>query len=736
MTINAQTGISDVQLGDGINLVFPFEFKVSGSDEIEVYVDGVLLAASEYSVDLSNDWTGDVTFDEAPADGAEIVLVANPDFAQSSTHLRQGPFYPDVVEDDLDKAALRDIFLKRETDRSFKLPLLNPTSEAGSFPVVLPDGSAGWSQGTGADAGLRGDLAALLGANLLAVTHAQRDNYLNGSIGKHVTNTVHAGDAPFNATGLGVADDTAALAAAFAYCVPRKRTLVMEGRYRISNTLLATILGTGAVNLHFNGDVEIIVDAGATPFDHVIYWEGAAAPNCQFTGGSLSIDGNNKVANGITIRHNAATRGGSVVNNARISISNIFDSDAARTGGNFAFLIFGDFDFIMSMPVKINGVQRTNPAGATGGFSVSGFSGQVIIHAPDISNVISPSVADTDADGFLAFGKPASAGSFKSRLGNLLVIGGVLSDNRGRHIKVQCSTSVLTDVTFLRQFVVTIANGHDVDFQFGNGKLIRSKHIYKKNGATNPLGASFFPVAFQNILDDAEMTSLAQDCEVVTEVAVLAYVAPINNATAKKATYVVDGCKFTPAGGLATSVLTNGIVQFRGDLLVGKAAETDIIVKNCTGQLSCGVFGYDSLAADTQLTQLRLVSESNKADKTGGLGYSRVMSYLSGAVLTGLRSWKFKDNPGFTALIGPVAGSNFVFDFYNLEPGSVFAVDTDGVTATRAPAWDASGGQTAHIEVLEQWTDPELKAIRVTQKVGATVTSWFTELGGASWGTI
>lgn len=168
MTINAQTGISDVMLGDGVNLVFPFDFKVGGTDELVVYLNGELVDAASYSVDLSDGWSGDVTFDAAPEDGAEIVIASNPDFIQSSVHLRQGPFFPDVVEDDFDRAAIRDIFLKREVDRAFKVPEVNPTDRAGQFPVVLPDGTPGWSNGTGADDGLRTDLAGATGTDNVA----------------------------------------------------------------------------------------------------------------------------------------------------------------------------------------------------------------------------------------------------------------------------------------------------------------------------------------------------------------------------------------------------------------------------------------------------------------------------------------------------------------------------------------------------------------------------------------
>lgn len=113
MTVNAQTGVSPVAIGNGVATVFPFAFQIAADDEIIVLANGIEVLASKYSVNRAADWTGSVTFVVAPAVGVQIVLASDPTFDQQSVHLRQGPFYPDVVEDDLDRAAIRDIALQR-----------------------------------------------------------------------------------------------------------------------------------------------------------------------------------------------------------------------------------------------------------------------------------------------------------------------------------------------------------------------------------------------------------------------------------------------------------------------------------------------------------------------------------------------------------------------------------------------------------------------------------------------
>ncbi|MGL4232699.1 MAG: hypothetical protein ACRCWJ_15145 [Casimicrobium sp.] len=170
MTVNAQTGISDVMLGDGVNRVFPFGFKVGGADEVTVYRDGVAAPDSDFTVSIGLDWTGDVTFGSPPAVNEKIQIASNPAFDQKSVHLRQGPFFPDVVEDDLDRSVLRDIYINRRLGSAFHIPEgADPVDYAGLYPVVLPNGETGFSSGTGADAGLRLDLATgTLGALLIA----------------------------------------------------------------------------------------------------------------------------------------------------------------------------------------------------------------------------------------------------------------------------------------------------------------------------------------------------------------------------------------------------------------------------------------------------------------------------------------------------------------------------------------------------------------------------------------
>ncbi|WP_173655657.1 hypothetical protein [Sphingomonas turrisvirgatae] len=117
---------------------------------------GTPVTLPSYSVTLSNTG-GTVTFDTAPASGLSIYIRSEPDFRQQIQFQTGDKWLADPVNEANDRAAARDLYLKDQVDRSFKVPLVEDV--AGKFPVVLPGGGQGWSSGTGADAGLRTDLA-------------------------------------------------------------------------------------------------------------------------------------------------------------------------------------------------------------------------------------------------------------------------------------------------------------------------------------------------------------------------------------------------------------------------------------------------------------------------------------------------------------------------------------------------------------------------------------------------
>lgn len=170
MPVSTESTVAGPFIPNGSTTQFAFAFKGASADEVAVVnQNGAALSTALYSVNLDDDEGGTVIFSVAPtlADYAALYIVGNPTFTQPADFDNAGPsFNPAALTRALDRAALRDLKLQGEIDRAFKLPF-DPTTVAGLFPVVLPGGDMGFASGTGADDGLRSDLANPLGAALV-----------------------------------------------------------------------------------------------------------------------------------------------------------------------------------------------------------------------------------------------------------------------------------------------------------------------------------------------------------------------------------------------------------------------------------------------------------------------------------------------------------------------------------------------------------------------------------------
>jgi hypothetical protein len=170
MAVSTSNVSSGPFIANGVTTAFPFNFAAASTDEIEVVatVGGAesIVPADNYTVSLSVAG-GTVTFGTAPAAGL-ITIRSEPSFSQQIV-IENGGFVPEVLNEGLDRSLLRDLWLRARLLLSAVLP---PTAEGraalvGKFPVVAGDGSFGWSAGTGADAGLRTDLASDEGVALV-----------------------------------------------------------------------------------------------------------------------------------------------------------------------------------------------------------------------------------------------------------------------------------------------------------------------------------------------------------------------------------------------------------------------------------------------------------------------------------------------------------------------------------------------------------------------------------------
>lgn len=177
MPVSSEVSVAGPYYPNGATTAFAFDFKAASAGEV-VAVDGDdnLISTSLYSVTLDDDEGGTLTFSAAPqaSDYPVIYVMSEPELTQSADFDNTGPsFNPAALTRAFDKSAIRDLRLKRDIDRSIKVPfgegalsLPASASRANRFLAFDADGNVTPSFGTGADAGLREDLA-VSGASLV-----------------------------------------------------------------------------------------------------------------------------------------------------------------------------------------------------------------------------------------------------------------------------------------------------------------------------------------------------------------------------------------------------------------------------------------------------------------------------------------------------------------------------------------------------------------------------------------
>jgi hypothetical protein len=124
MTVQATSAVTSPAIPNGVTTVFAFGFHAASADELDVLIDGIVADPGLYTVALNaGNEGGSVTFTIAPT-GDELIIKSNPLFTQQTEIANSGPFLAQVVEQALDRAAVRDIHLNRKIDESFANTLL------------------------------------------------------------------------------------------------------------------------------------------------------------------------------------------------------------------------------------------------------------------------------------------------------------------------------------------------------------------------------------------------------------------------------------------------------------------------------------------------------------------------------------------------------------------------------------------------------------------------------------
>jgi hypothetical protein len=179
MSVENTTAFTAELTANGTTTVFPWSFYAASADEIAVYRNGTIITTG-FTVSRAADGTGSITFATAPTAGTKIRIASDPDFTQEVEFQQFGPFRPNAINAPLDRAAARDIWLRSQVSRAALVPFgetgvvfPSAAARANRFPVFDSAGGLTTSGGTGADAGLRGDLGQA-GGGALVVTSSTR----------------------------------------------------------------------------------------------------------------------------------------------------------------------------------------------------------------------------------------------------------------------------------------------------------------------------------------------------------------------------------------------------------------------------------------------------------------------------------------------------------------------------------------------------------------------------------
>lgn len=154
MTINSTIRKAGPFIGNGTASSFPFTYKVFQASDLDVVrldqstnVETTLVLTTDYTVTLNQDQDsnpgGTVTLVAgALATGYTLTMTSDVPNLQPTDLTNQGGFYPEVINDALDRATIQIQQLQEQTDRSLRLPL-SSTADA-ELPPSAPNELIGW----------------------------------------------------------------------------------------------------------------------------------------------------------------------------------------------------------------------------------------------------------------------------------------------------------------------------------------------------------------------------------------------------------------------------------------------------------------------------------------------------------------------------------------------------------------------------------------------------------------
>lgn len=174
MTIPASVSEISYQ-GNGVSKTFavPFAFDVAGDLRVILRDSDGNESSVSYTTTGGNGSTGTVVLPTAPAVGTTLVIYDDPEVSQQVDYLSNDGFPAETHEHALDKLTRIAKRTRKMIGRSLRVP--DGENDPGTIPPLEqrigmylafgPDGNPVPASGTGADAGLRADLASSLSGN-------------------------------------------------------------------------------------------------------------------------------------------------------------------------------------------------------------------------------------------------------------------------------------------------------------------------------------------------------------------------------------------------------------------------------------------------------------------------------------------------------------------------------------------------------------------------------------------
>lgn len=227
MPVSSEISVTGPYSPNGSTTSFGFDFKAASAEEVvAIDGDGAVIPTTLYTVTLDGDEGGTLTFSVAPqaADYPTLYVVSEPELTQPSNFDNTGPSYnPAALTRALDRAAIRDLKLKREVDRSIRMPfgevggaLPDAASRAGGYLGFNASGEPIATGGTGDDGSVRPDLASTDPAKGAAMVALSVGGTLKDAI-KHVTPEMFGAAGNYDTSTQTGTDDSVAFQAAIDY---------------------------------------------------------------------------------------------------------------------------------------------------------------------------------------------------------------------------------------------------------------------------------------------------------------------------------------------------------------------------------------------------------------------------------------------------------------------------------------------------------------------------------------